>query len=139
LKGEKGAPTNQHDWAAKFNTTHNFQDLERERESSQVRETRGINLEAKSLKTAEHPELEALLAKWVLSAPANDIPVLGEMIKEQAKTYAGKMDIKDLEFSNGWLSGFIARYNLGPKGPWRISKCRFENCRGGTQADTATC
>jgi len=123
-----------------YNTEHNFQDLERERESLLKSEKQGgINLEAKSLKTAEHPELEALLAKWVLSAPANDIPVLGEMIKEQAKTYAGKMDIKDLEFSNGWLSGFIARYNLGPKGPWRISKCRFENCRGGTQADTATC
>ncbi|KAI1697062.1 tc5 transposase DNA-binding domain-containing protein [Ditylenchus destructor] len=70
--------------------------------------------EAKRTKvcSAKHPELESATVSWLKSARNQNIELSGPLIKEKAKELAERLNIKDFEASNGWLSNLKQRHSI---------------------------
>ncbi|CAG8661419.1 17700_t:CDS:1, partial [Cetraspora pellucida] len=62
----------------------------------------------------KYPDLEKLFNIWVNQVIASDLSISKNLLYEKACYYAMVMNIsvKDMKFSNGWLSGFKQRNNL---------------------------
>jgi hypothetical protein len=60
----------------------------------------------------QNPDLEEVLAAWVLAREGNGETVTGPLIKEKAGRFAVRMGIKGMGFTDGWLAGFKRRQGL---------------------------
>lgn len=60
-----------------------------------------------------HPELDNVLANWVLQMEHRKIRISGDLIKEKARQFAQNLSIIDPPlFSNGWLFSFNKRHSF---------------------------
>lgn len=75
-----------------------------------------FNVEAapdkKRTREAKFPNLEVALIAWLRKMRGKNIPIDGKILKEQADTYALRMDIEDFKGSDGWLQKFKNRHGL---------------------------
>src|ERR1700761_6650501 len=74
-------------------------------------------LEAQRAGKADWPDLEGALFEWQQRLQTKNAIITGEILKQQAmKLWKALPQYRDLEqtpkFSNGWLVGFKARYNI---------------------------
>lgn len=70
------------------------------------------NLSRRKFKTAQYPELENELFRFVSCLRVANVPCPPSIIQVQAKEIANKLNILDFKASNGWLENFLKRFNL---------------------------
>ncbi|KAJ0404042.1 hypothetical protein P43SY_004297 [Pythium insidiosum] len=67
----------------------------------------------RTMRAPRHPELEAALVLWVRYLQSKNVAFTGENIRVKASFLAGQLGIQTkLNFSTGWMSGFVNRHNL---------------------------
>ena len=63
--------------------------------------------DAKRIRQSAYPQLDQALNIWITDLNSKSISVSGDMIQEQAKRFAGKLNVpSNFRFSVGWLAGF---------------------------------
>ncbi|KFM72755.1 Tigger transposable element-derived protein 6, partial [Stegodyphus mimosarum] len=66
----------------------------------------------KYFRESKHPNLERALLVWFRKMRSLNIPIDGNVLKEQAHFFASKLNIKDFKASDGWLQKFKFRNGL---------------------------
>lgn len=66
----------------------------------------------KRMRTAEHPEVETALTKWMAQARERGWAVSGPILKEKAESLAKAMGIPDFVCSEGWLHRYKQRHDI---------------------------
>ena len=72
----------------------------------------GIPSKRKKLKPAKHLELDEGVLIWLKQAREQNLPVVGDLIKEKALKLAELMHIPDFIASDGWLDNFKKRNGI---------------------------
>lgn len=70
------------------------------------------NPSRKYFREAKHPQLEKALISWMRKMRGLNIPIDGNLLKEQSNSFALKLNIKDFKASDGWLQKFKSRHGL---------------------------
>jgi hypothetical protein len=60
----------------------------------------------KSLKQSPFQELESLFAAWFKQARGSSAVISGTLLRENALRIATRLDIENVNGSNGWIDGF---------------------------------
>ena len=69
--------------------------------------------DAKRIRQSAYPQLDQALNIWITDLNSKSISVSGDMIQEQAKRFAGKLNVpSNFKFSVGWLAGFKKRNRI---------------------------
>ena len=76
---------------------------EQEKMESHISEG-GINPTTHRTCSVKHPELEAALMLWVQQREAKLLTIKGGLIIEKAERIAKALNVKGLQFSDGWLT-----------------------------------
>jgi len=84
---------------------------EQEKMESHISEG-GINPTTRRTRSVKHPELEAALTLWVQQREAKLLTIKGGLIIEKAERIAKALNVKGLQFSDGWLTAFKERHML---------------------------
>ncbi|TMW56720.1 hypothetical protein Poli38472_006730 [Pythium oligandrum] len=72
-----------------------------------------VRPQTRTIRSPRHPELESALLLWVRYLQSKRIPFTGENIRLKASFLAGQLGLEtSLNFSTGWMSGFVRRHNL---------------------------
>ena len=66
-----------------------------------------------TLATSPFSAMEPTLFEWIESAKKNRIPLSGPLVKDKAMEFAAERGMEGFLASNGWLSRFKHRFNLG--------------------------
>lgn len=66
----------------------------------------------KRVRVAKYPELEECLIVWHQQTSNKNVPISDEMLIDKAKDYGVMLDIKDFNYSCGWLTKFKQRHGL---------------------------
>ena len=71
-------------------------------------------LTSKRQRAVKHPELDNVLANWVLQCQARQVALSGDLIKEKARQFSRQLELGERtpEFSNGWLAKFNIRHGF---------------------------
>ena len=72
----------------------------------------GIPSKRKKLKPAKHSELDKGVLIWLKQAREQNLPVVGDLIKEKALKLVELMHIPDFIASDGWLDNFKKRNGI---------------------------
>ena len=82
------------------------------------------NVKSKAFMESPYSAIEEPLIQWINLARENKIPVFNALIQEKALEFAKEIGMCDFCASNGWLSRFKIRHNLGGKAMTGAADCK---------------
>lgn len=74
--------------------------------------TQGNKTKRMRLEEGTFVKLDELIFKWLLTVRSKNVVVSASILKTKAKEFAGKIDIKGFQASDGWLDRWKNRYNV---------------------------
>ena len=86
--------------------------LKRKREITEAFERNEASTKRRCSYASSNDELNEKVWKWFNLARAQNLPVSGPMIQQQALDFAKKLGKTDFKASNGWLESFKKRHNI---------------------------
>jgi hypothetical protein len=86
--------------------------LRKRKKSKKIEKCGNCSKEKKTGRNSTYSELESVLFSWYKQARATNIPVDGNVLREEAKKIAAQLNIENFTASNGWITRFKDRHGL---------------------------
>ena len=89
--------------------------ISRSRDAVRTEYEANLNPDRKRHRSGKAPEVESALTEWFNNARSRDIPLNGTILAEKSESLAKLLHNDDFKATNGWLSRWKKRNNIGYK------------------------